>query len=529
MAGKAVQERAMFDVATNKLTPEQLEIAKNGDMSQLGIGSSNFNIYDATVRKARAYELSNAFDQEAKAEIVKIMDDVQNGRMTSEQAGVKINNLSNGYSNSIAKADPDASMKFAASMGVYANTVMAEAYKIEQKRETEKREFKFISTYDNTMKLVKADLARGFDVDENGNVIPIEAVLEVHQRIVDQGAFSAGGFPRAKEYTAKFKEDVSSAKIEVGTNLVLSEEFMANPNNGMERILKGDLGRFSPVWLNMTEAERKSVRDNFSFAVKARKDGIELELSNSQRQGDNILREIYLAPNVGSMNSLFKQLNNLPVAPSTISQARTFIRQMSTEGRATDDLATFGRVTQRIALGLATQDEIINGPFTNATKRSLIGQQANPGNAINAGVTRINSAVNIQSADLPPEFADAATRELAVKTRSTLTQQLYDFARTPDANGRLPDNTAITAKGVELSSQAKTGMSSAFVTTANSKKNSAVMMIPELSGVDLMNEAAVAAAFTKATARKANPSSVTSARSSVDEYRKNMRQVEGQK
>ncbi len=529
MAGKAVQERAMFDVATNRLTPEQLEIAKNGDMSKLGIGSSNFNLYDATVRKARAYELSNAFDQEAKAEIVKIMDDVQNGRMTSEQAGVKINNLSNGYSNSIAKADPDASMKFAASMGVYANTVMAEAYKIEQKRESEKREFKFISTYENTMKLVKADLARGFDVDESGNVIPIEAVLSVHQRIVEQGAFSAGSFARAKEYTAKFKDDVSSAKIEVGTNLVLSEEFMANPNNGMERILKGDLGRFSPVWLNMTEAERKSVRDNFSLAVKARKDGIELELSNSQRQGDNILREIYLAPNVGSMNSLFKQLNNLPVAPSTISQARTFIRQMSTEGRATNDLPALGRVTQRIALGLATPDEIINGPFTNATKQSLVVSQANPGNAINAGVTRINSAVNIQSVDLPPEFADAATRELAVKTRSTLTQQLYDFARTPDANGRLPDNTAITAKGVELANQAKAGMSSAFVTTANNQKSVAVTMLPELNGVDLMDEAAVAAAFTKATARKANPTLITSARSSVDQYRKNMRQVEGQK
>jgi len=529
MAGKAVQERALFDVASNKLTPEQLEIAKNGDMSQLGIGSSNFNLYDATVRKARAYELSNAYDQEAKAEIVKIMDDVQNGRMTTEQAGVKINNLSNGYSQSIAKADPDASMKFAASMGVYANTVMAEAYKIEQKRETEKREFKFISTYENTMKLVKADLARGFDVDENGNVIPIEAVLSVHQRIVDQGAFSAGGFPRAKEYAAKFKDDLSSAKIEVGTNLVLSEEFMANPNNGMERILKGDLGRFSPVWLNMTEAERKSVRDNFSFAVKARKEGIELELSNSQRQGDNILREIYLAPNVGQMNNLFKQLNDLPVSPSTVSQARTFIRQMSTEGRASDDLASFGRVTHRIALGLATQDEIINGPFTNATKRMLIDKQSNPGNAINAGVTRINSAVNIQSSDLPPEFADAASRELAVKTRSLLTQQLYDFARTPDANGRLPDNTALTKKGEELSAQAKASMSSAFTTVAKTNQDGAVFMVKELNGVDLNDEAAVAAAFAKATARKARKEDIASARSSVEAYRKNMRQVEGQK
>jgi hypothetical protein len=197
---------------------------------------------------------------------------------------------------------------------------------------------------------------------------------------------------------------------------------------------------------------------------------------------------------------------------------------MSTEGRATNDLPALGRVTQRIALGLATQDEIINGPFTNATKQSLVVNQANPGNAINAGVTRINSAVNIQSVDLPPEFADAATRELAVKTRSTLTQQLYDFARTPDANGRLPDNTAITAKGVELSNQAKTNMSSAFTTVANTNRSTAVLMLKELQGVDLNDDAAVSAAFAKATARKANPTNITAARSAVENFRKNIKQ-----
>lgn len=527
-AGELAKEAAMQDVANQRLTPEQLEAAKNGDMSSFDFGSP-LNVYSSTVRKARSFELSNAFDQEAKAEMVKILDDVQNSRMTSEQAAQKINTLNSGYSSALAKADGEASLKFSASMGVYANTVMAEAYKIEQKREAEKREFKFLSTYDNTMTLVKADLGRGFDVDEQGNVIPIEQVLSVHERIVNQGAFSAGGLKKAEEYRTKFKDDLSAAKVEVGTNLVLSEEFMAKPNIGMERILKGDLGRFAPVWMNMTEVEKKSVRDNFSAAVRARKEGIDLELSNSQLQGDNILRQIYLAPSVGAMNNLFKELNGLPVSPSTISQARTFIRTMSTEGRASDDLAAFGRVTQRIALGLATQDEIINGPFSNATKRTLISQQSNPGNAINAGVTRINAAVNIQSSELPPEFADADSRELAVKTRSELTQQLYNFARTPDANGRLPDNTALTKKGEELSAQAKASMSSAFGTVATSKKNTAVMMIPELSGVDLMDEAAVAAAFTKATAKKTNPTLITSARTAVDDYRKNMRQVEGQK
>jgi hypothetical protein len=529
MAGEMSKQAALIDVANTPPTDEQLELAKNGDMSQIDFGSSRLSVYGAAVRKARSFQLSNAFEQEAKAKAVEILTDVDNGLLTAEQAAQKINTLTTGFSRSLASEDGDAALKFTASMGVYANTIMAEAHKKDRAKAKEQKMYKLGATYQDTLKLVKTALKQGLFVDATGQAQPVEKYLELHRNSISQSAFSANGIVEAQKYEAQFDVDVVKARIDVATEIVLQEEYMANQHVGIDRLLKGDLGSFSPVWMNMNESDKKAVRDNFLAAVRARKEGVELNLADSQRQGDNILRQIYLAPNVGEMSNLLTQLNGLPVSPSTISQARTFIRTMSTEGRANDDLSAFGRVTQRIALGLATEAEIINGPFTNATKRTLIGQQANPGNAINAGVTRINSAVNIQSADLPPEFADAPTRELAVKTRSTLTQQLYDFARTPDEKGMLPNNTAITAKGVELANQAKAGMSSAFVTTANASKNSAVSMLPELSGVDLMDESAVTAAFTKATARKANSTLITSARSSVEAYRKNMRQVEGQK
>lgn len=522
------QLAAVEDVARSQLTAEDLEMAKKGDLSSLNLGSP-LNVYDATVRKARAFQLASAFEQEAKSEAVKILSDVKNSNLSSEDAAKKLNSITSGFTASVAQADGEAALKFSASMKGYSHTVMAEAYKFQRERETGLRTLKAQQGYMNTMELVRADLEQGFFTDANGVQQSVDMKIAKHLESVQQEAFDAQGINYALEVGKNFNQDVKELRIDVATGILLTEEYMRDPEKGMERVLAGDLGRFSAVWGKMDEADKKAVRDNYAAAIKARKEGIELSLGESQRQGDNILRNIYLAPNVGEMNNLFKQLNGLPVSPSTISQARTFIRTMSTEGRASDDLAAFGRVTQRIALGLATQDEIISGPFTNATKRTLIGQQSNPGNAINAGVTRINAAVNIQSADLPPEFADASSRELAVRTRSSLTQQLYDFARTPDANGRLPDNTALTKKGEELAAQAKASMSSAFGTVATTKKNSAVMMVPELSGVDLMDEAAVAAAFAKATARKRDPNHISSARTSVDDYRKNMRQVEGQK
>jgi hypothetical protein len=283
MAGKAVQERAMFDVATNRLTPEQLEIAKNGDMAQLGIGSSNFNLYDATVRKARSFELASAFDKEAKSEIVKIMDDVQNGRMTSEQAGVKINNLSNGYSNSLAKADPDASLKLAASIGVYANTVMAEAYKAEQTRNKEKQGLLVDSDFTNTMKLVEPALAQGFYVDANGAEQPIEQLLAVHRKNLSDSAFAAGGLTMANQYLAKFDAQVAEAKINAATKMALGDEYMADPVVGLNLLRSGNLGRMSGVFMNMPQDDKSKVVANFMVAINQR-DSVEKAAVEDQKQ-----------------------------------------------------------------------------------------------------------------------------------------------------------------------------------------------------------------------------------------------------
>ena len=283
MAGKAVQERAMFDVATNRLTPEQLEIAKNGDMAQLGIGSSNFNLYDATVRKARSFELASAFDKEAKSEIVKIMDDVQNGRMTSEQAGVKINNLSNGYSNSLAKADPDASLKLAASIGVYANTVMAEAYKAEQTRNKEKQGLLVDSDFTNTMKLVEPALAQGFYVDAEGVEQPIEQLLAVHRKNLSDSAFAAGGLTMANQYLAKFDAQVAEAKINAATKIALGDDYMADPVVGLNLLRSGNLGRMSGVFMNMPQDDKNKVVANYMVAINQR-DSVEKAAVEDQKQ-----------------------------------------------------------------------------------------------------------------------------------------------------------------------------------------------------------------------------------------------------
>jgi hypothetical protein len=293
MAGKAVQERALFDVASNPLTPAQLEVAKNGDMSQLGIGSSNFNIYDATVRKARSFELASAFDTEAKAEVVKILSDVENGTASSEQVAKRLNTMTSGYSQALAKVDPDASLKFAASMGVYANTVMAEAYKSEQKRTREKQALLLESNFMNTMKLVEPALAQGFYVDADGAEQPIEPLLDVYRKNISDTAFAAGGLTMANQYLAKFDQQVAEAKINAATKVAIGDDYMADPVMGLQRLMKGDLGRMSGIFMNMPQDDKGKVVANFMVAINQRDSAEKTALENQKQDAIKAFVPLY--------------------------------------------------------------------------------------------------------------------------------------------------------------------------------------------------------------------------------------------
>jgi hypothetical protein len=282
-AGDLSKQAAMENVASNPLTPEQLEMAKNGDMSQLGVGGSRLNIYDATVRKARSFELASAFDTEAKAEVVKILSDVENGTATSQSAAQKLNTMTKGFSQSLAQVDADAALKFTASMGVYANTVMAEAYKSEQKRTKEKQALLLESNFTNTMKLVEPALSQGFYVDASGQEQPIEPLLDVYRKNISDTAFAAGGLPMANQYLAKFDAQVAEGKVNAATKVALGDDYMADPVKGLQRLMKGDLGRMSGVFMMMPQDDKGKVIANYMVAINQR-DSAEKAVQEDQKQ-----------------------------------------------------------------------------------------------------------------------------------------------------------------------------------------------------------------------------------------------------
>lgn len=527
----------------NELSDAQLLIAKGEAPGKLDLPTTrSFGYFAQAVAKARSIEIASHFEKEGRNELAKLLSEINTGSTTPEKVQGKIDAVINGYSKSeLGKIDPEAMIKFRATMLTHGNTVMNKAYEKQAEQQQQLKLIEFDLDFDNRRQIIRAELERGFwspVKDQVGTMTTddftkptrsIEDLIDVHRASTAYKAATLGDARIQKEYSDKFEKMVSEEKINVGTSLVLTEEFMANPSVGVERILKGDLGKYSAVWQGMTEAEKKAVRDNFSAAVSARKQGIADSLSGSEQQGNTILRKIYMAKTPSEMNSLFQQLDGLPVSPSLISSARSFIIDFSKPAERENNLIALGKVQARIAVGAATVSEIVSGPFTQETKEKLIALVVNPNNSINAGVRRINSQVGIQESGMPPEFADSKARELATEVRNDLTQQLYDFSTTVGANGRPPDNDAILKKGQELAAQAKSRMSGAFSIVAETAKKSAIQMLPQLQGVDLNNEAAVEAAIAAAVKNKTNPALINSARNSIENYRKNKAQVEGAK
>lgn len=539
-AGQMAQAQALSDVANTPLTLEQIEAAKNGDTSLLKLGGK-FNMYDLAVRKARSFELAGRFEAEAKSEVVKLLADVESGDVKSDAVAQKLNVLTTGYSKSLASVDGDAALKFSSSMNMYSHTVMAEAYKQETRKRKEKQLLILGDDIQNTLKMAETSIAQGFWTDSaTGEQRSYDDFLIAYRKGIQDKAFEAGGLQMAQSVTADFDKAIKAAKINVLTKELMKEENLADSKTTYNNLVLGKL-RPDETGVNTkevvlrdlmtTDAESfQKVIANFSTMIDQRRKGIDNALYEDKRAGDDILRQMYSTTSGAQQQALFKQLKTMAVPPEMLATARNFVMSDSATGVARDDLKQFSVVAQRVALGLATADEVIASKgLTTGSKRTFLQQLSNPSDDLGFGVQQIGLSVGIRSDKLPAEMKSQEARQAAEETRNKLVTELYTYARTPNEKGILPSPPDVRQKGMELAGNAKKLMSGEFGKAANNDKSSAVIQIPELANVDLADDAAVAQAMTKATARKASQTSINAATASVKAYKENLKkQQEGQ-
>lgn len=523
--GEAFRQRereGLQFAAENPPTPQQIEAAKNGKLDDLNLGSNPVSVFQQAVRKSRALQLSQQFEMEGNAKLVEMLEKVKLGQADGEQILTQIQTMTDGLGRTLAQIDPEAAYKFRATMATTGNSIYKQALNEQVRRAQDQFKVKALQNFENGKTLLFSQAEAD---PENFNLIH----APVFRANINNAALTLADPALQAQYGKDAIAAIRDARINVLEKFMLTEENLRDPRAARAKLFSGDVGRLKPhvdyLIKNDPDGLRK-VDETFLKAAKARKDAIELGFVDATNQGEALLRQMYTSTDPKLHKQLFTQLSALPVSPETIKKARDFMFSDDATGPQRDDLAAFSRITQRVALGLATDSEILSAPLTRATKRQLLTQLNNPNDDISYGVKMIGMAVGIQSENLPPELKDAEARQLATATRNSLVTELYTFSRTPDAQGRLPTAGQIRDKGNALAQQAASGMSKAFEKVSSNNQAQAVLSVPQLNGVDLMNDKDVEAAFAAAVKAKADQRNINNARAAVQEYRANKAKVQ---
>ena len=260
-AAKMQEKAGIQFAAENPITNEQLELAKNGDMSFVGAANSQ-NVFDIALRKARSLEVASHFEAEGRTQLAKLLNEVEGGKATSQDVATKIRTMTDGLAKSLAPVDADAALKFRASMGTYGSTVLKAAFEAEQKRAKEQRKIKFDATFNDITTLMEEAVRQGGYMDSNGQMQSVDKLIETYTRHIEQEATLLGDANLQKQYSNDFKKKVSETKINVVSEHVADTGFAPDAMTAIANLDKGNAGRMTDVWSKMTFAEKAKVRSN---------------------------------------------------------------------------------------------------------------------------------------------------------------------------------------------------------------------------------------------------------------------------
>ncbi len=271
-------DQAMKYTAQNPITPEQIEAAKNGDTSQI-IPQGNFSYFDQAVRKARSFELSNAFEMEGRQQLAQMLTQIESGQpVTAEQISSKITSLTDGYTKSLANIDGEAALKFRASMATYGNSVFNEALRQEVKKNKEQKIIKLREDFDAQRKTYEYLVINSPE--------DAEMVASMFKKnILDQAALL--GPLVFQEYSTNIDKEIRESKINAVTKVILEDDnLMANPQI-YKMVQKGNVGMHGAVVGSLDQDAIAKINANIFTAQNQRK-AMETEARTDRKRQDMV-------------------------------------------------------------------------------------------------------------------------------------------------------------------------------------------------------------------------------------------------
>lgn len=522
--GQVRQREAVQFVIDQPPTPEQMLAAKEGDISTL-IPAGDFTKFDKAVRKARAFQLSEKFGAESRNDIVAIAEKAASGQITPETAKTEITNRIRGYTSALAQADGEAALRFEATAAAEGHVAYKAALDAAAKKTKEQQKIELIATTDQKIKIYRAVVL------SNPSLAP-EYERLYRSTILDSAKLH--GPEVYREYQALVDKEFSSARKDVLLQHLSDERYLSNPRetfkqlnsgvfpSGQDALFKNEEVKSLLGWMRLNDADNlRDIIKEFNGMAAQRKQGIDLALVDAEQQGKQLLRDIYkTGTTIATMNQKLRELQNLPVDPSVIKQARDYIKEQSTPAEGGTNLFVYDRYKRQAINGALNIEQLNRDPsISKSDKKALVGLNANPSPALTNGFKNIEFSGGQTSENLPPNFDTAEAKKIASDAIATQKQQLLNYAQTPDINGNFPSGADITKRSQELANGVKNLLGKSFVKEAQTQKSTAEMALGELKGVDLTNDAAVQAAIERATKNGKKPADVNMAKSAISKYK----------
>ena len=269
-------------MAENPLTPEQLQAIARGDVRKVVTAGSGINIQQNVIRKARAFEIAGHADIEARKVIIEMLPDIEQGNISSKDAQIKLATVLDGYSRSLVQIDPEASLKFRATIASLGNTVLEKAAVAELKRVKAENNIKLELDFQRVQQELEEVFSRSSwgEFQDGTPLSPDQFADAIKQSFITKAAL-IGGQEQALSYVQKFPAAIRQAKVNAVTRYITTDtEMTKDPLDTYGRLRSGDVGMMSQVYQSMDQDDKAKVISNLmsdvsnkaSLAEKKRKD-----------------------------------------------------------------------------------------------------------------------------------------------------------------------------------------------------------------------------------------------------------------
>ena len=279
---KLAEDAGYQYVAENPLTPEQLQAIARGDVRKVVTAGSGINIQQNVIRKARAFEIAGHADIEARKVIIEMLPDIEKGNISSKDAQIKLATVLDGYSRSLVQIDPEASLKFRATIASLGNTVLEKAAVAELKRVKAENNIKLELDFQRVQQELEEVFSRSSwgEFQDGTPLSPDQFADAIKQSFITKAAL-IGGQEQALSYVQKFPAAIRQAKVNAVTRYITTDiEMTKDPLDTYGRLRRGDVGMMSQVYQSMDQDDKAKVISNLmsdvsnkaSLAEKNRKD-----------------------------------------------------------------------------------------------------------------------------------------------------------------------------------------------------------------------------------------------------------------